>query len=85
MKCIDIDWIRRNPWDLKNAKTQTYEMCIEAVKYDGRLLKDIRFNELNLTKEQIYNLYLTAVKEDGLALKFVREQSPEICKEAIKQ
>ncbi|HBG8471506.1 TPA: hypothetical protein KRH38_003868 [Clostridioides difficile] len=43
-------------------KKQNYEMCIEVVKRQGVLLKDVRWGELNLTKEQLYNLYLTAIK-----------------------
>ncbi|EGT3640904.1 TPA: hypothetical protein KM432_002822 [Clostridioides difficile] len=72
MNETDLDKIRKYPWDLKNAKTQTYEMCIESVKYDGELLKDVRWGELNLTKEQIYNLCLIAVKQNGKALKYVK-------------
>lgn len=48
--------------ELKYAKNQTYKMCLEAVKRNGSLLKDIRWDELHITKDQIYNLYLTAVK-----------------------
>ncbi|MDI3075252.1 DUF4116 domain-containing protein [Clostridioides difficile] len=95
MKCIDIDWIKNYPRDFKNAQTQTYEMCIEAVGGNGYLLKEVRFYELNLTKEQIYNLYLIAVRRSGCALQyikwselegeFLKERTQEICFEAVKE
>ncbi|PBF99804.1 DUF4116 domain-containing protein [Clostridioides difficile] len=81
--------------ELKNAQTQTYEMCIEAVGGNGYLLKEVRFDELNLTKEQIYNLYLIAVRRSGCALQyikwselegeFLKERTQEICFEAVKE
>ncbi|ENY8693072.1 hypothetical protein I6A75_16850 [Clostridioides difficile] len=85
MNETDLDKIRKYPWDLKNAKTQTYEMCIEAVKRDGRLLKDIRWNELSLSEKQIFNLCIIAVRQNGLALEFIENQRNEICMEALKQ
>ncbi|HBF2930439.1 hypothetical protein NBN67_19720 [Clostridioides difficile] len=74
MNETDLDKIRKYPWDLKNAKTQTYEMCIEAVKRDGRLLKDIRWNELSLSEKQIFNLCIIAVRQNGLAIKYVKDK-----------
>ncbi|MGX9757739.1 hypothetical protein ACWYRQ_15780 [Clostridioides difficile] len=84
-KDIDIDWIKEHPWDLKDAKIQTYEMCIESIKKDGLFLKDIRWDELDFNKEQVNNLCLMAVKENGLALEYVKNQTEEICREALRQ
>ncbi|EGT3945313.1 TPA: hypothetical protein KOR49_002193 [Clostridioides difficile] len=85
MKGIDLDCIKRYPWELEFADKQTYEMCVEALRRDGMLLEHVKFDELNLTKEQLYNLYLIAVKQDGFALKFIKEQTEEICIEAVKE
>ncbi|MGC8308762.1 DUF4116 domain-containing protein [Clostridioides difficile] len=85
MKKVNLDRIKNYPWDLEFAEKQTYEMCIEAIEEDGLLLKDVRWDELNLTKEQIYNLYLKAVNEDGNALEYIEEQTEEICLIAVKQ
>ncbi|ENY8693084.1 hypothetical protein ACP3VA_12150 [Clostridioides difficile] len=60
-------------------------MCIETVRYDGELLKDVRWDELNLTKEQIYILCLIAVKQNGLALQYVKNPTEDIYIEALKQ
>ncbi|MGX9757707.1 hypothetical protein ACWYRQ_15615 [Clostridioides difficile] len=72
MKEVSLNRIRRNPWEFEYAQTQTYEMCIEAVKRKGVLLKDVRWDELNLNDEQIYNLCIIAIKQDGFALKYVK-------------
>ncbi|HBG8471526.1 TPA: DUF4116 domain-containing protein [Clostridioides difficile] len=91
MHKTDLEWIKKYPWGLAHMQKQSYKMCIEAVKRQGALLKDVRFNELNLTKKKIYNLCLIAVSQDGLALRFVKwdefskEQLDKICMEAIKQ
>ncbi|MCC0726694.1 DUF4116 domain-containing protein [Clostridioides sp. ZZV14-6045] len=84
MKGIDLDCIKRYPWELEFADKQTYEMCVEALRRDGMLLEHVKFDELNLTKEQLYNLSLIAVKQNGLALQFVKEQTPEICIKAVR-
>ncbi|WP_227865670.1 hypothetical protein [Clostridioides sp. ZZV14-6045] len=85
MRKIDLDNIKIYPWDLKNVKTQTYEMCIEALRRDGLSLKNIRWNELSLSEKQIFNLYIIAVRQNGLALEFIENQIDEICIEALKQ
>ncbi|HEL2860441.1 TPA: hypothetical protein UL242_002549 [Clostridioides difficile] len=59
MKEIDLDKIKKFPWELMQVKKQTYEMCVE-------------FNEPNLTKEQIYNLRIIAVNQNRFALQYVR-------------
>ncbi len=55
---------------------QTPELCLEAVKKDGRALEFV--------KEQTPELCLEAVKQTGYALEFVKEQTPELCLEAVK-
>ncbi|EGT3944096.1 TPA: hypothetical protein KOR49_003797 [Clostridioides difficile] len=85
MRKIDLDKIKIYPWDLKNVKTQTYEMCIEVLRRDGLSLKNIRWNELSLSEKQIFNLYIIAVRQNGLALEFIENQIDEICMEALKQ
>ena len=91
MREVSLDEIKRLPWEFEYAQNQTYEMCVEAVKRQGVLLKDVRWDELNLTKEQVYNLYLIAVRQDGFALKYVKlnklskDQLDEICREALRQ
>ncbi|MBH7847143.1 hypothetical protein I6A75_16835 [Clostridioides difficile] len=95
MHKTDLEWIKKYPWGLAHMQKQTYEMCIEAVKRQGGLLKDVRWDELNLNKKKIYNLCFIAVSQDGLALRFVKwnelkekfskEQLDKICIEAIKQ
>ncbi|HGS9031482.1 TPA: hypothetical protein ACMU0H_002680 [Clostridioides difficile] len=73
----NLEYIKKFPWDLEFIEKQSYEMCIEAVRQDGLLLEDVKWDELNLTKEQTYNLYLLSVRENGLALKYIKEQTPE--------
>lgn len=88
---IDSNNIIENSWDLKDFKEQTYEICLKAIGQNGLLLKDIKWNELNLTKEQFYELCFNAVIQNGLALKYVKldklskEQIDEICLIAVRQ
>ncbi|MCC0681848.1 MULTISPECIES: DUF4116 domain-containing protein [unclassified Clostridioides] len=93
-KEIDLDWIRKYPGDLKNAKKQTYGMCIEAVRRNGLYFMDIRWGEVNLSYEEINNICVEAVKENCLMLrvidkvvKFYRcpKNTFEICIEVIKE
>ncbi|MDI3074801.1 hypothetical protein QJL41_09685 [Clostridioides difficile] len=49
------------------------------------LLKDIRWDELDLTKEQTYNLCMEAVRRSGLALQYVERQTEEIYIEVLRQ
>ncbi|HGS9031479.1 TPA: hypothetical protein ACMU0H_002677 [Clostridioides difficile] len=56
MHKTDLEWIKKHPWGLAHMQKQSYKMCIEAVKRQGGLLKDVRWDELNLTKKKIYNL-----------------------------
>ncbi|MCC0670431.1 MULTISPECIES: DUF4116 domain-containing protein [unclassified Clostridioides] len=85
MREVNLDRIKNCPWDLEFAEKQAYEMCIEAIEEDGLLLKDVRWDELNLTKKQIYKLCLIAVRQNGEALDYVKVQTEEICIEALKQ
>ncbi|PBG25670.1 hypothetical protein BGU81_12720 [Clostridioides difficile] len=85
MRGIDLDCIKRWPWDLRFVKTQTYEMCIEALKRDGLLLKEVRWDELSLSEKQIFNLYIIAVRQNGFALMYVKNQTEELCREAVMQ
>ncbi|ENY8692544.1 TPA: DUF4116 domain-containing protein [Clostridioides difficile] len=82
---LDLEKVKRNPWELEYAQKQTYEMCIEAIERKGLLLKYVRWDELNLTKKQRYNLYLKAVKSFGMSLKYIKEQTPKICMETVKE
>ncbi|HBH1544200.1 TPA: DUF4116 domain-containing protein [Clostridioides difficile] len=85
MKGIDLDCTKRYPWELEFADKQTYEMCVEALRRDGMLLENIRWDELSLSEKQIFNLYIIAVRQNGLALEFIENQNDEICMEALKQ
>lgn len=69
---MDLNNIIENSWDLKNFKKQTYEICLKAVEQNGLLLKDIKWDELNLTSEQFYELCFSAVLQNGKALKYVK-------------
>ena len=62
---------------LQFVKDQTNEICMEAVKQNGRALEFV--------KEQTNEIYMEAVKQNGRALEFVKEQTNEICMEAVKQ
>jgi hypothetical protein len=56
---------------------QTEEICLEAVKHNGLLLRYV--------KEQTKEICLEAVKEDERALQIVEEQTEEICLESVKK
>ena len=58
-------------WALEYVKEQTPEICLEAVRRNGRVLRYV--------KEQTSEICLEAVKQNGYALNFVKEQTPEIC------
>lgn len=62
---------------MKLIKKQTDEICLIAVKQDGRALQYV--------KNQTVDICIAAVKQNGLALKFVNNQNYEICVEAVKQ
>ncbi|HBG4630854.1 TPA: DUF4116 domain-containing protein [Clostridioides difficile] len=82
---MDLGIINRNKNHLKYAKVQTYEMCLKAIEKNGLLLKDIRWDEINLTKEQVHKLCIKAVRNNGIALQYVKEQTEELCILAVKQ
>ncbi|WP_227865664.1 hypothetical protein [Clostridioides sp. ZZV14-6045] len=88
---MDSNNIIENSWDLKNFKKQTYEICLKAVEQNGLLLKDIKWDELNLTSEQFYELCFSAVLQNGKALKYVKldefskKQLNRICLMAVRQ
>jgi hypothetical protein len=56
---------------------QTEEICLEAVKQDGKALQYV--------KKQTEEICLEAVKQNGRALQYVKKQTEEICLEAVKQ
>ena len=64
------------PSYLQFIDNQTTELCLAAVKNDGRALEFV--------KEQTLDICLAAVANEPLALQFVKEQTPEICLAAIK-
>ena len=59
------------------SEYRTPELCMEAVKRDGRALEYVE----NQTPE----ICLAAIKEYSFALKWVKNQTPEICLAAVKQ
>lgn len=59
-------------------------MCFKAIEKNGLLLKEVRWDEINLTKEQINNLHFMAIRYNGLALKFAKEQTHDICLIAVE-
>ena len=65
---------RFNPW---LVDSQTPEICLIAVKKNGRSLKYV--------KNQTEDICLEAVKQDGMVLKYVENQNEQICLEAVKQ
>ncbi|MFW6015494.1 MAG: DUF4116 domain-containing protein [bacterium] len=72
-----LEFIKRNPLDLSGIKEQTPELCMIAVKQDGRALKYV--------KSQTPEICMEAVKQDGRLLEYVKSQTPEICMAAVKQ
>jgi Domain of unknown function (DUF4116) len=78
---------------------QTEEICIEAVKLNGRALRDVQRQTeamcmeavkqngfaLKYVKKQTEAICMEAVKQDGCALKYVKKQTETICIEAVKQ
>jgi ankyrin repeat protein len=76
-----------------------YEKDLEAVRLDGRALKDIKIQTheialaavsingraLEYVKEQTPEIALAAVTNNGYALKYVKDQTPEIVLAAISQ
>lgn len=77
--CTDIMLInmsKRCGCAFRYIKTQTLELCLEAVKKNSDILQYI--------KKQTPEICLEAVKHSGLALKYVDNQTPEICLEAVK-
>jgi len=67
-----------NDDNLKYITNKTYDFYLEAIKYNGLVLKYI-YNEF-----QNENICLEAVKNNGLALEYVNIQTPDICLEAVK-
>jgi hypothetical protein len=62
---------------LEYVKEQTPELCLEAVRQDGVVLRHV--------KAQTPEVCLEAVRQNGLALEHVEVQTPEICREAVRQ
>ena len=67
--------LARGDCSLQTIKEQTREMCLIAVRKDGR--------ELEYVIEQSEEICLEAVKENCRALEYVKEQTEEICIEAV--
>ena len=59
------------------SNNQTPEICMEAVKQNGRALQYVR--------EQNKDICMEAMKQSGRALQYVNNQTPEICMEAVEQ
>ena len=51
-------------------KEQTLEICLEAVRQNGKALRFVR--------EQTLEICLEAVSQNGYALEYVKEETPEI-------
>ena len=71
------DIVKHDKYLLRYIKNQTPEICLEAVKQNGRALIYV--------KNQTPEICLEAVKQNGWALIYVKNQTPEICLEAVKQ
>ncbi|MDR2633596.1 MAG: DUF4116 domain-containing protein [Treponema sp.] len=54
---------------------QTRELCLEAVKQNGKALQYI--------KDTSEEFYLEAVKQNGFALQFIEKQTEELCMAAV--
>ena len=71
-------------YELTNAKTQTYDICINAVRLCGMLLRfvDVKFQ----TPETYIKICVEAMKQDGNAIIYcVNIISNEIMLEAVRQ
>lgn len=66
-----IDAVRANAWNLALIKTQTPEICMEAVKQCGQVLI--------LVKEQTPEIAYEAVKQNGFSIVSSKFFTPKIC------
>lgn len=62
---------------LKHVNRQTEDICVAAVKQNGKAIYYVR--------EQTERICREAVKQDGTALVYVKKQTSDICMEAFKQ
>ncbi|CCL32338.1 TPA: hypothetical protein KOB88_002481 [Clostridioides difficile] len=70
---------------LEAIRNQNYIICLEAVRGNGLKLKDVKWDELDLTKEEIENLNMEAVKQNPYAISYVKEQTDKVCIKALEQ
>lgn len=70
--------IEQNCDAFQYVKNKTHDLCLLALKYDGKLLKYIE--EI----DQTYEFCIEAIKQNPDALKYVLSQTQELCDFAIK-
>jgi hypothetical protein len=68
--------LKQQPYFIADME-QTEELCITAVRSDGRALRNV--------KHQTDRICLEAVRRTGIAIGFVNVQTEEICMAAVKQ
>jgi len=87
----DLKAVKENGLMLKQVDNQTSEICLEAVKQNGKALQFVKMTSLTLTISQYYSICLEAVKQNGKAFKHVKKgivtqsQYNQICLEAVKR
>lgn len=74
----DFKKIQEYSWNLHNVKKQTDELCLEAVKLNGLVLK--------IVENKTFDICLVAIKQNGYAIEYVPDIfiNEELCLEAVK-
>lgn len=74
-----LEFLSYRPWDIKGIKSPTYEMWLQACRFNGNT---IRFAP---KKERTQELKLVAVTTTGDALQYLKKPSEEVKLAAVSQ
>ncbi|HBE8979618.1 TPA: DUF4116 domain-containing protein [Clostridioides difficile] len=65
MRELALEKVKENGYNLIYINEQDYEICLEAIKNNGKAIQLVKWRILPLTKEEFYNIYKEAVRQNG--------------------